>query len=431
MSEFAAEFAVRRRIESLDRAELERRQLAKLNALLDDVLPANAFYARKFAGLPRPIRSLDEFRGWPTTTKDEFAAAPEPGMLAANQTWPTARYARYHQTSGTRGRPQIVLETRDDWRWWNAVWQFIFDAADVRPGDRVLMAFSFGPFIGFWSAFDAAVERGCLLIPAGGLSTRARLDMLRATGANVVLCTPSYALHMAEVAAVQGIDAAALGVRRLVLAGEPGGSIPAVRARLRELWNAEVHDHAGATEVGPWGYGDDTGEGLYVMEDEFLAEFVRPGTDEPAVEGETAELIVTGLGRRGCPCIRYRTRDLVKPIWNHDRTRRFVFLAGGVLGRADDMLVVRGVNIFPSSIDAVVREFSEAVEYRATVSTVAAMDQIALELEASAAVVERVAETLRSRLGLKIDVVAVAPGGLPRFEGKGKRWIDRRGETQT
>jgi phenylacetate-CoA ligase len=193
--------AERRRHELIPRAELEKLQLQQLNALLADILPANQFYGAKFGNIRLPLASLLEFSTLPFTTKQELTALPAPGKLAVNQTWPTDRYARYHQTSGTHGRPVVVLETRGDWRWWMNVWQAIFDAADVRDGDRVLMAFSFGPFIGFWSAFDAAVERGCLLLPGGGLSTLARLEMARANGADVVFCTPSYALRMAEVGA--------------------------------------------------------------------------------------------------------------------------------------------------------------------------------------------------------------------------------------
>jgi phenylacetate-CoA ligase len=360
------------------------------------------------------------------TVKHDLATEPNVGHLAVNQTYPTAQYSRFHQTSGTRGRPQILLETAQDWEWWLATWQTIYDAADVRADDRVLMAFSFGPFIGFWSAFEAAVRRGCLLLPCGGMSTRSRIEMIAASGTTVVLCTPTYALHMAEVGIEHKMPLAELGVRQLVLAGEPGGSIPAVRERIAKLWNAHVHDHAGATEVGPWGYGDRDGKGLFVIESEFIADFFKPGTSEPASEGELSELVLTCLGRRGCPIFRYRTGDIVRPIWKHNYPTPFVFLEGGILGRADDMIVVRGVNIFPSSIEAIVREFPSIVEYRVTVSNHQSMTQIKLEIEDAANQNAQLTETLRSRLGLKVDVTTVNPHSLPRFEGKSKRWIDER-----
>ncbi len=208
---------------SYTRLELESLQLEKLNRLLIDILPANSFYAQKFAGLRQPIESLHDFARLPLTLKDELAVTAPANLLAVNQTYSTDKYSRYHQTSGTRGRPQIVLETQNDWEWWMDVWQRIYDAADVRADDRVLLAFSFGPFIGFWSAFDAAVRRGCLLLPCGGMTTRARIELAKSSNASVVLCTPTYALHMAEVGEQHGIPVANLGVRQLVLAGEPGG----------------------------------------------------------------------------------------------------------------------------------------------------------------------------------------------------------------
>ena len=238
------------------------------------------------------------------------------------------------------------------------------------------MAFSFGPFIGFWSAYDALAARGCLLVPTGGVSTLGRLELARTSQATVVCCTPSYALHLAEVAADNKFDVAGLGVRRIIVAGEPGGSVGAVRARIEAVWNAKVIDHCGATEVGPWGYGDLTGASVSVNESEFIAEFLSVATGTPAAEGELAELVLTTLGRYGSPTIRYRTGDLVRPVWHGEGPSRFVRLDGGILGRTDDMLVVRGVNIFPSSIEQIVRSFPEVVEFRAIVYKAAHLDQL-------------------------------------------------------
>jgi phenylacetate-CoA ligase len=258
------------------------------------------------------------------------------------------------------------------------------------------------------------------------MNTLSRLELLRTSRTTAVFCTPSYALHMAEVAGRHQIDVAALGVRRLVLAGEPGGSIHDIRARIESTWRAKVLDHGGATEVGPWGYGDAQGRGLHVMESEFIAEFLSLETGMPAGEGEVAELVITSLGRVGSPVIRYRTGDLARPAWQHDGACRFVLLRGGVLGRADDMMVVRGVNIFPSSIEQILRSFPEVVEYRMIVRRVAEMDLLTVEIEDRLEEPRRVAEELRLRLGLKVAVRTVPLGTLPRFEGKGKRFVDER-----
>ncbi|HEY4313414.1 MAG TPA: AMP-binding protein [Pirellulales bacterium] len=416
----------RRRLESLPAEQLAAHQLERLNALLAEILPANGFYAGKVANVKLPLSSLDELAEFPFTFKNELLGPPGSGGYAANLTWPRERYVRYHHTSGTRGRPLAVLDTADDWAWWMECWQYILDAAGVTHEDVAFFAFSFGPFVGFWSAHDATLARGCQVVPGGGMNTIARLEMLRSTQATVVFCTPSYALHLAEVARERQIDVGAFPVRVLILAGEPGGSIPAVRRRIEDAWQAHVFDHAGATEIGPWGFADEAATGLYINETQFLAEFLSLEHGGPANDGELSELVLTTLGRTGCPVIRYRTGDLVCPTWPHDRPIRFVLLDGGVLGRADNMMIIRGVNVFSSALDQIIRSFPEVPEYRVTAFKVAEMDQLSVEIEDHLDEPQRVAEELQLRLGLKIDVRTVPLGSLPRFEGKGSRFIDRR-----
>jgi phenylacetate-CoA ligase len=423
----------RRRLEQLEPDALAAHQLQRLNTLLATILPHNRLYAERLAGAKLPLRSLADLAELPLTTKDDLLPAPDSegfaAHLAANHTWSPEAYVRFHRTSGTHGRPLVVLDTADDWQWWIDAWQFVLDAAEIEAADRVVMAFSFGPFVGFWSAFDAAVARGALVVPSGGMSTQARLDLIQSCGATVVFCTPSYALHMAETAAKQNFELRSLPVRRIVVAGEPGGSVPTTRSRIESAWNARVVDHSGASEVGPWGYGDADRRGLYVNECDFLPEFLKIGTDEVAEEGELAELVITTLGRAGCPVIRYRTGDVVRcprrdnPV---DRACRFAFLEGGILGRADDMLIVRGVNVFPSSIDEILRGFREIAEYRVRVVRTGQLDALSIEIEDTLAAPERVAEAMQLRLGLKVEVLVVPGGTLPRFEGKGKRFLDER-----
>jgi phenylacetate-CoA ligase len=430
----STDFQERRRLEGLDGKALARHQLGRLNRLFKSILPQNRFYAEKLTQISAsrlqaadgPLRSLDELARLPFTFKDELISSRQPGELAANLTFPLGHYTRFHQTSGTRGRPLVVLDTPEDWSWWMDCWQFVLDAGGIEPGDRVFMAFSFGPFVGFWSAFDAACARGCLVVPGGGMGTLSRLELLRTSKATVIFCTPSYALHLAEVAAEHQTDVGELQVRRLVLAGEPGGSVPAIRARVEQAWNAQVLDHSGATEVGPWGYGDPKGQGLFVNENDFIAEFLSVETGTAAAEGELSELVLTNLGRAGSPIIRYRTGDLVRPSWQHAGANRFVFLEGGVLSRADDMMIVRGVNIFPSSVEQILRSFPEVVEYRLIARKVGEMDHLVVEIEDRLNDPDRVASELRVRLGLKIEVQIVPLGSLPRVEGKGKRFVDER-----
>ncbi len=421
------------------RAGLDALKLGRLNALLREILPANEFYAAKLARVAAgiPLESLDALVDWPFTFKEELveasaqASADAAFLHPGNLTWPTARYVRFHQTSGTHGRPLPVFDTAGDWEWWMECWRTVLDRGGVTAGDRVLVASSFGPYVGFWSGFEAALDRGAMAIPTGGMASLARLELVRTLAPTVLVATPSYALHLAELAAAHKIDTAGSAVRLVIVAGEPGGSMPAVRARLAEAWGAAVLDHAGATEVGPWGVGDGHGTGLHVIEPWFHPEFLAVQTGKPAASGELAELVLTTLGRAGAPVIRYRTGDLVRPSWpDADDVAAgacpWVRLVGGVLGRADDMLIVRGVNVFPGGIDDIVRSFPEVVEYRLTVSSRERLDTMLLEIEDRLGDPDRVSRELQVRLGLRIDVVTVPIGSLPRFEGKGRRVVDDR-----
>ena len=416
----------RRHCERLDASALSQLQCTRLNALLQDILPHNRLYAKKLANFQVPLASLDELVNFPFTYKEELANSVHDNDLAANLTYPIERYVRFHRTSGTHGRPMVVLDTREDWQWWVDTWQFVLDSAELGPTDRVVLAFSFGPFIGFWSANDAAIARGCLVVPTGGLSTLARLELIRSTHATAVFCTPSYALHLAEVATNNQMDVGTFDVRKILVAGEAGGSIPEIRERIESAWNAKVIDHAGASEVGPWGYPSADGRGLHITETEFIAEFLSIESGQAAGEGELAELVLTTLGRSGSPVIRYRTGDLVRPTWNTTGEVQFVLLDGGVLGRVDDMMTIRGVNVFPSAIEQILRSFPEVVEYRLRARRIGEMDALKIEMEDRLNAPTRVAQELQLRLGLKVEVTTVPMGTLPRFEGKGRRFIDER-----
>jgi len=419
---------------SSSREQLDALKLKRLQGLVRAILPHNRFYAAKLARVSPELLSLAALEDWPFTFKEELVAAAAATGVPGNLTWSADRYVRFHQTSGTHGRPLPVFDTADDWAWWMDCWQAILDRGGVRSGDRVLVASSFGPYAGFWSCFDAVLSRQAMAIPTGGMTSLARLELARSLGATVLVATPSYSLHLAEVASEHKLDLEHLNVRLVIVAGEPGGSVPAVRARIGEAWGANVLDHAGATEVGPWGVGDLAGCGLAVIEPWFHAEFLSVETGRAAGPGELSELVLTTLGRAGAPVIRYRTGDLVRPRWpmGEEVTAGgcpWVRLEGGVVGRADDMLVVRGVNIFPGAIDEIVRSFPEVVEYRLTASTRESLDMLHLEIEDRLADPGRVAHELQLRLGLRVEVMAVPSGSLPRFEGKGRRIVDRRKTT--
>lgn len=405
---------------------LAQHQVGKLNRLLAEVVAEDGFYRRKYRADVLRITALEDLRRLPLLEKSEIDRGD--GSPAAFHTRPLTDYRRFHRTSGTSGHPMPVMDTANDWQWWIDTWQYVLDAGQVTSQDIAFMAFSFGPFIGFWSANDALLARDAMVVPAGGLGSLARLNLLQQTQATIVCCTPTYALHLAEVAVSEKIDLASLPVRLVIVAGEPGGSIPEVRSRIESAWGARVLDHSGATELGPWGFGSSDGKGLHVIESEFVAELLQPGTEKPAKEGELAELVLTGLGRFGAPAIRYRTGDLVRGYRNHDPACRFLWLDGGILGRADDMVVIRGVNIFPSSIERIVRLFPRFGEFRLVATRQGAMDELEVLVEDPTGHCADLQTVLEQRLGLRIPVRPVEMHSLPRSEAKSRRLEDRRRE---
>ncbi|MGY8732295.1 MAG: phenylacetate--CoA ligase family protein [Pirellulales bacterium] len=411
-------------LQSATRSEIEQHQLQRLNHLLAEILPANDFYHNKLGTADLQLNDLSELADLPFTTKGELISNNSESNSAANLSYPTEQYVRFHRTSGTTGSPMVILDTATDWQWWIDTWQYVLDAAGITEQDRAFLAFSFGPFIGFWSAHDAIVARGAMSIPGGGLRSLARLELIESSDATLLFSTPTYALHLVEVAKDQGINLRDNSISKIIVAGEPGGSVEAVRARIEAAWGATLFDHAGASEIGPWGFASDNRTGIHVCEAEFIAEFIDVKTNLPAKAGELSELVLTTLGRSGCPVIRYRTGDLA--IHEFQESNSFVHLAGGVLGRADDMLVIRGVNIFPASLDEIMRSFDDFIEYRITATRSGELDQLAVEVEDTVNDAQRIANTIETRLGLHVPVTCVAANSLPRFEGKSKRFIDLR-----
>lgn len=420
-----------------DPDQLRAWQLTRLNEQFAEILPKNQFYREKFSVDSLQLSSLDELSQLPFTTKEELVASAldSPTKISRHHTYPETDYSRVHRTSGTTGEPMMVLDTEHDWQHWSWTWQHVLEAAELTPADRVFLAFSFGPFIGFWSAHQACVDRGATVIPGGGLSSLARLEFMKQTRANVMFCTPSYALHLSEIASESGFDLRDLSIRCVIVAGEAGGSVPAVRARIENDWRSTVIDHSGATEIGPWGFGWPDRVGLHIIEPSFIAELLpmdtspkdeSPETEGSEAEGPLQELVLTSLGRLGAPVIRYRTGDAVLAQRPSEGPCRFLWLPKGVVGRTDNMVTIRGVNVFPSSIDAIVRDFADVQEYRVLITNQGQLDQIQIEAETSEATQAELTRAFNVRLGLRIPVSIVAPGCLPRSEGKSRRWHDNR-----
>jgi phenylacetate-CoA ligase len=410
-------------------------QSNQLQALLAAMFPANAFYSRKFAeaGARRRIANIGQLQELPFTFKHELVNdQQQQPPYGTNLTFPLERYVRCHQTSGTSGAPLRWLDTTESWNWMLGNWEQVLRVAGVTHNDRVLCAFSFGPFLGFWLAYEAALQVGCLCIPGGGLSSAARLRMILEHGVTVLCCTPTYGIHLAEVASREGIDLSGSTVRLIVVAGEPGGSIAATRQRLSELWrNCRVFDHHGMTETGPVSFECPSRSGvLHIMESAFIPEIVDPASGNLVKPGTPGELVLTSLGRTGSPLVRYRTGDMVKSSLESvcECGRADLAIEGGILGRTDDMVIVRGVNIYPTAIENIIRSVPDVAEYAVTVDESKTLTELNVRFEPvpQCTDVEQVTRTLQQKFegawSLRVPVTPVPPGSLPRFELKAKRW---------
>jgi len=398
-------------------------QLSKLKQLLAAILPANRFYAEKLSGLPTHFKSLTDFTATiPFTTKDELAADHEAHPpYGTTHTFPLVTYHRYHQTSGTRGKPLIWLDDSNNWSWILDNWAWVWRGAGVKPGDTAFFPFSFGPFLGFWAGFEAATRMGVRSVPGGGMSSEDRLHLLKRSGSTVLCCTPTYALRLAEVGEKIGLPVSELGVEKIIVCGEPGGSLPTTRTRIESAWNARVFDHHGMTEIGPVSVSSAENPDLLLLRhSSYFCEVIDPETQTSITpgSGETGELVLTTLGRHGSPLIRYRTGDLVKPVPHGDHFA----LEGGILSRCDDMIVIRGINIHPSAIDAVIRSIEGIGEYQVEVDQRQSLPELRLKVEASKETAAALAQKLRSTFSLRIPVSVAPPNSLPTFEVKAKRW---------
>lgn len=379
-------------------------QLGEVNRLLA-ALSANPFYTAKLGGLTG-VSSLAEFsREVPFTTKAELAAdqLTHP-PYGTNLTFPLENYSRFHQTSGTSGQPMTWLDDRTGWEWVRENWEWVWEMAGVTAGQSAIFPFSFGPFLGFWAGFESAAHLGIRTIPAGGLSSAQRLAMMARLRPQILCCTPTYGLRLAGLAD----NAASLGVEKLIVAGEPGGSLPEVRRRLELAWGAEVIDHHGMTEIGPVTVGDrENPNRLLVRHSSYFCEVINQ--DERGV----GELVITTLGRHGSPLLRYRTGDLVRPDSDFA-------LMGGIIGRSDDMVVVRGVNLYPGAVEEVVRSVEGIEEYEVLIEERDSMSEVRLRAEGEGCV--GLEERLREVFSLRIPVEQVPPQTLERFEMKSRRW---------
>jgi len=430
-------------VETMPKEKLKAFQFGKLQDLLKKVYASNIFYQTKYkkAGVQlSDLKSLDDLKKLPFTVKKEFEAdQTDYPLFGRNLTEPLENYVQYHQTSGTTGKPLKFLDTKESWAWRGRVASCILRGAGVQKGDRVLFPFNFGPYTAFWAMYEGVYQLGNLAIPTGGWTSVQRLNCIIENKATVLPMTPTYATRLADIAQEEGIDIANSNVRILMLTGEPGGLVSTIREKLQRLWGANAFDYMGMTEVGTWGFQcTEEPNGVHVNESEFIPEVVDVETGEPVEEGQEGELVITNLGRSCMPAIRYRTGDRVKQkagICACGRTYR-VF-DGGILGRKDQMLVIRAVNVFPSYLVGTVEEqiqpgdnfLVEAYQNSEGIDQL----RVILEIKEQArhnAVQQAIRDEVKRKVNLRIETQIVEPGTIPKSDFKTKRFVDRRKEAK-
>jgi phenylacetate-CoA ligase len=430
------------RLERASRTEMTRVQTRRLREQVAHATAASPFYRRKLkaAGIkPAAVRTLDDLARLPFTTKDELkenqAEKPPWGDVLAV---PLDDVLRIHMTSATTGRPLAFLDTREDWYGFYHSYARALHAFGVRKSDFVMAAFSYGPWIGYWSGFYAAQDLGCLVFPVGGLSTDQRIDALLNYPITVLGCTPSYALFLAETAAKKGIDLAKdTKIRITWHTGEPGASIPATRAKIEAAFGAKAYDLPGLTEIAAWGFECEARAGLTHVNEDYCYPEVLDEQGRPVRPGERGELVFTSLYRKAMPLLRYRTRDVVQLA---DRRcpcgRTLIAFEGGVHARLDDMKKVRGVIVYPRRVEELVRPHANVDEFQVVFRRHEGLDDILIRIDPSPSLSlgdrdglqTKLAEDLRIGLGIRVTVDIGEPGSLPRWDHKARRVRDERTE---
>jgi phenylacetate-CoA ligase len=431
-------------LETLPREKLQRLQLKKLQNVFKWAYEHSKFYHKVYseAGIePGDIRTFDDIRKVPKVEKSMMRAIqgkdpyPYGDMLCV----PLGEVTEYHQTSGTTGQPVYQADTWQDWEWHADAWAYVLYAQGYRASDRVFLPFGYNIFIAFWGAHYGAEKLGCEVIPGGVLNTEARILRMQELRATAMMATPTYVLGMADVARRKlGIDPARdLQIRKITVAGEPGGSIPTTKKRMEEAWGAKVYDHIGATEIGDWGYECIYQSGLHVNEALFLVEIEDLDTGKLITEpGRRGKMVITAFDRMAQPCIRFDSKDIIEwsPIDKCECGRTFRLLRGGVMGRADDITKVKGVLLAPTSIEEVVRSIPQlGDEYEVLVTKKGDLDDITLKVELMAgqegnvdAIRNKLVDQLRVKTGLRYTLEFHEYGTLPRYDVKAKRFKDLR-----
>lgn len=430
-------------LETLPREKIQQLQLVKFKNIFSWAYEHSKFHHKLYtdAGIePGDIRTFDDIRKVPRVEKSMMRAiqGKDPYPYGDILCVPLEEVTEYHQTSGTTGQPIHQADTWQDWEWFAEAWAYTLYAQGYRNRDRLFIAFGYNTFMAWWSAHYGAEKLGCEVIPGGVLNTEARILKMQELRATAMMATPTYALGMADTARRKlGIEPARdLHIKRITVAGEPGGSIPTTKRRIEEAWGAKVYDELGATEIGPWGYECQCQSGVHVNEALFLLEVEDLDTGEIISEpGRKGKMVITAFDRMAQPCIRFDSKDIIQLSPNEcECGRTFRLIPGGVIGRADDITKVKGVLLAPTSIEEVVRGIPElSDEYEVLVAKKGDMDDITLKVELIPgqksnvdAIKTRLVDELRIKTNLRYNLEFHEYGSLPRYDAKAKRFKDLR-----
>jgi len=423
--------------ESMPREELAKLQLRRLQSTVAWVHERVPYYRDALDALdtkPRDIKSLADVRLLPFTDKTALRDTYPFGMFAV----PMEQVVRVHSSSGTTGKPIVVGYTRGDLNTWSECTARVASAAGVVESDRVQMGFLYGMFTGGWGMHYGIERIGATVFPAGSGNTERHLMMMQDFGTTVFVGTPSYALYLAEVAEKAGIDVKALPLRVGLFGGEPSGE--GMRAEIEARLGILATDNYGLSEVmGPGVSGECECQcGLHMNEDHFLFELVDPLTGEPVGEGEEGELIITPLTKEAFPVLRYRTHDLTRIDTSPCACGRTNARMHKVRTRTDDMLIIRGVNVFPSQIEDALLQI-EGIEphYLIVVAREGSLDVLEVRIEVAEAIfsdvmadmvtfTKRVSDRIHTVIGLHPKVTLVEPGTIERTVGKARHVLDTR-----
>lgn len=424
-------------IETAPREEIAALQCYRLIRMVRRVYENVPFYRKKLDEMgiqPGDIRTLDDLRRLPFTYKQDLRDNYPYGLFAV----PQAQLARIHASSGTTGKQTVVGYTHNDLKIWGEITARALSAAGVTAEDFVHISYGYGLFTGGLGLHEGATTLGASVIPVSTGNTKRQIQIMQDFGSNCLCCTPSYAMHIAETMQQMGVDPSSLKLRAGIFGAEPWTE--AMRRRIEEMMHIRAYDIYGMSELmGPGvAYECSAQDGMHINEDHFIVDVIDPETGEPVPDGEKGELVFTCISKEALPLIRYRTRDISVVTREKCSCGRTFLRMKKPQGRTDDMLIIRGVNVFPSQVESVLLGFDFVTpNYQITVSREGALDSVSIDVEMAEGVafdtvreVESRARMLRSAIEQVLNIAAtvrlVPPGTLERSEGKAKRVIDTR-----